>query len=159
MKIEDKIITRDGGFKQSFSDIGLFINSIPELKDTVNNWLSENIVRYTLELILNSLTKHIGRDMILNDVKDNDVYIEYSNILLQTYKYEINRCNVFFLIKYIKILFTEDNLVGCVNEFHSSDINRNLYTFISKLYIDYIEQIRYYINIIGIHYLTIFSKN
>ena len=103
------------------------------------------------------MTKHIGRCMILNDVKDNDAYVEYSNRLLQTYEYEINRCNVFFLIKYIKIWFTGNNLVGCVNEF--GDINRNLDTFISKLYVDYVEEIRYYINIIGIHYLTIFSKN
>ena len=159
IKIEDKIITRDGGFKPSFSDKGLFIKYLPLLKDTVNNWLTENIVRYTLGLILNNLTKHIGRDIILNDVKDNDAYVDYSNILLQTYEYEINRCNVFFLIKYIKIWFTGDNWVGFVNEFHSGEINRNLDTFISKLYVDYVEKIRYYINIIGIHYLTIFSKN
>ena len=159
IQIEDKIITRDGGFKPSFSDTGLFIKNLPELKDTVNNWLTDNIIRYTLGLILNNLTKHIGRDIILNDVKDNDAYVDYSNILLQTYEYEINRCNVFFLIKYIKIWFTGDNWVGFVNEFHSGEININLDTFISKLYVDYVEEIRYYINIIGIHYLTIFSKN
>ena len=160
ISIENKIKERDGGFKPLFHDklSSLFLKKLPILKRTVTNWIDENIIRNSLELLLNELTKKIGRDIFLDyhtRPNYNDYIIELANKIWLQFQYELKRCKKKWLKKYINLWFTINTYTDFSDEeFNSKDSEKSLQSFIKPSYQCYTDKIQIYIYIIGNHYLN-----
>jgi hypothetical protein len=157
--IINKAKSKHVDFKSKYEEDSelIFKKYYNKLVETVTHWLEENIVRSTIEWMLSDNLKYLCRSQRM---LTNEEVLCNAEGVLQKYSFDLQKCKIRWLLKYIDLWFLHLTYKCGENEYNGDAVVRPLYLFIKPSYkedvID-IQTLSNFVKHIGYYYKSKFQ--